>query len=158
MPARCNACLIREEALAHKGELVIDSWEVKQLVGVGADDGDWFWVFRDIQGVHSYLSCCGGFTPLKGKIDAAAYASMERAFRWNARKPTDRPRLVRLRGRDSRIACYCHRICRNCGHLSEHKAVKRGRGWSVSGSAGKLCDAYGCRCKSYAPVGKERLK
>jgi hypothetical protein len=68
-----NGRKILSEFEEHKGQFVItDDHVVKRLVAVASDNFDYYWVYWDGRNIQWY-SCCGGFIPLKGKIDDKHY-------------------------------------------------------------------------------------
>ena len=56
----------------HKGELVINDFKVEQLIGVGTDDSDYYWIFNDGRKV-TWATCVGGWIALRGAIPDSDY-------------------------------------------------------------------------------------
>jgi len=75
---------IIEEFEKYKGQFVIAScgYKVYRLIAVGADEMDNYWVFWDGRKTM-WQSCCGGFIPLKGKIDDKHYNEITRIAKIN---------------------------------------------------------------------------
>jgi hypothetical protein len=77
----------REKIIAefeeYKGQFVInDDWKVVRLIAVGDDEFDYYWVYWDGRKI-TWASCCGGFVPLKGKVDDDHYQRFINMAYWN---------------------------------------------------------------------------
>jgi hypothetical protein len=83
---------LQKEMEPYKDSLVLDFFEVVKLEGVEYDEGDdgwpsdFFWVYRKLDGKIYWSSCCGRWTPLKGKIDDDEYNNLERVWNLNYHK------------------------------------------------------------------------
>ena len=67
----------------HKGELMLDYFEVVRLDGlVDIPDDDYCYVVLSEKGKH-YISCVGHLFPLKGQLSDESYNEIERVFNLN---------------------------------------------------------------------------
>ena len=74
---------IYEEAKPHIGTLVLDFFEVVLLVGVEADEEDYYYVYQTVKGGRGeyWSSAVGSYIPLKGLMDENKYTYL--AWVWN---------------------------------------------------------------------------
>ena len=74
---------IYEDAKPHIGTLVLDFFEVVLLVGVEADEEDYYYVYQSAKGGRGeyWSSAVGLYIPLKGTIDDNRYTYL--AWVWN---------------------------------------------------------------------------
>jgi hypothetical protein len=67
----------------YKGQFVInDDWKVVRLIAVADDEFDYYWVYWDGRKIQ-WATCCGGFVPLKGKVDDKYYERFIHLAYWN---------------------------------------------------------------------------
>ena len=74
---------ITKEINKHKGELVLDVFEIVSLEGFHEDEEDYYYVFRSLYKGVFRSSCVGGFTPLKGRLKKEEYKELERLWELN---------------------------------------------------------------------------
>jgi len=97
---------IIEEFEKYKGQSVIAScdYKVYRLIAVADDDFDYYWVFWDGRKTM-WQSCCGGFIPLKGKIDDKHYNEIKRIAKinhhdspelWSIKDEKEKKKLLKL--------------------------------------------------------------
>lgn len=69
----------------HKGELVLDGFDVVKLIDVTdeLDDDDFYWVFIVPNEGVLFSTCVGGWTPLKNKLTSKEYANLEQVWNLN---------------------------------------------------------------------------
>lgn len=72
-----------EELKPHKGELVLEDFEVVRLMALEADEDDYYWVMKHPGGKIAWHSCVGGWIPLKGKISDEKYERLEHLWKLN---------------------------------------------------------------------------
>ena len=74
---------LQKEMEPHKGNLVLNHFEVVRLVDVVNGEDDYYWVFKSpVRGTY-WSSCVGGWMPLKGKIAEEDYMELERVWGLN---------------------------------------------------------------------------
>ena len=73
---------IIEDFSKHKGEMVLMDKKVYQLIGVGQDTYDYYWILYDGRKV-SLHTCVGGFAVLKNKLDDKDYNELIRLAKLN---------------------------------------------------------------------------
>lgn len=74
---------IMKEVDKHRGELVLDIFEIVRLEGFHEDEDDYYYVFRTLYKGVIRSSCVGGFTPLKGRLRKKEYKELERVWELN---------------------------------------------------------------------------
>lgn len=76
---------LRDDAKPYFGTLVIDmsSMKVVSLVGLDEDVDDYYWVFDVDRDKRNFVSCCLGFTPLKGVIPDKDYEYLKNMWNLN---------------------------------------------------------------------------
>jgi hypothetical protein len=84
---------VRDDAIAfvetHKGELMLDYFDVVRLIGFDEDDDDCYYKVQAVKrGVYS-TSCIGWLIPLKGVLPKEDYSDLERVFNLNVGVETD---------------------------------------------------------------------
>ena len=75
-----NRTLIIDEFDEHKGQFVINGFEIFRLIGIVDDGDDYYWLYYDGREL-TMSSCVGSFIPLKNKIDE--YDSLIRIAKLN---------------------------------------------------------------------------
>lgn len=66
----------------HKGEIVLDVFDVVRLIELEMDDDDYYYVFNDRKKIF-WSSCVGSFIPLRNKITDVEYKRLESWFNMN---------------------------------------------------------------------------
>lgn len=74
---------LKQEMQGHQGALVLDYFDVVRLVDVIDGEDDYYWVYKSSERGVYWSSCCGGWKPLKGKIDEKDYNELERVWKLN---------------------------------------------------------------------------
>jgi len=77
---------IIKEIRKHRGELVLDIFEVVRLEGFHEDEDDYYYVFKSLYRGRFYSSCVGEFVPLKGRLSKKEYKELERVWELNVIK------------------------------------------------------------------------
>ncbi len=77
-----NKTLITNEYQKLKGQLVLSHYKVYQLIGIGEDEYDFYWLLYDGRKVQ-WATCVGSITQLKDKIDKRDYDDMVRIAELN---------------------------------------------------------------------------
>ena len=80
---------VLEKAKSHIGTLVLDMFEVVLLVGVEADEDDFYYVYQPAKGAgwarkdgkEYWASCVGTYYPLKGVLPESEYNYL--VWLWN---------------------------------------------------------------------------
>lgn len=67
----------------HKGELVLDLFEVVKLVGFDEDKHDYYYRYFCLNRGHYRSTCVLGFVTLKGKVDDDDYKRLEAVWKSN---------------------------------------------------------------------------
>ena len=73
----------------HKGELMLDYFDVVRLIGFDEDNDDCYYKVQAVKrGIYS-TSCIGWLIPLKGVLPKEDYSDLERVFNLNVEIETD---------------------------------------------------------------------
>jgi len=78
-----NRKKILKEIKKYKGTLVLDTLDIKKLIGFDEDEQDYYYVYKPIRGKVERVSCVCGFTPLKLRLKKDEYKCLERVFALN---------------------------------------------------------------------------
>ena len=79
-----NLEIINEQVRKHRGELVIDGFDIVRLTGFQVGDDDYYYEMYSRKRGKYYTSCVGTFIPLSGYIKEDAYRSLEKTFILNS--------------------------------------------------------------------------
>ena len=75
---------LKREVEKHKGELVLDMFNVVMLVGFSEDSEDYYYEYLQSNGETIKSSCVGDFIPLKDSLPKKQYAYLCDIFYINA--------------------------------------------------------------------------
>ena len=89
-----NLEIINEEVRKHRGELVIDGFDIVRLTGFQVGEDDYYYEMYSRKRGKYYTSCVGMFIPLSGYLEESAYRYLERTFILNS------PGSLRLEGQE----------------------------------------------------------
>jgi len=78
-----NKKIILEEVNKHRGQIVLDYFQVVRLDGFAEDDDDYYYVYYTLDRGIVWSSCVGKFIPLKDYLPLRDYRMLKKIFNLN---------------------------------------------------------------------------
>lgn len=82
---------LKKELKKYQGTLVLDTFEIKRLIGLDEDKMDYYYIYQPLRGKREYVSCVCSFVPLKSRLKKDEYKRLEVLFEMNCIKEDDIP-------------------------------------------------------------------